>query len=311
MSKNSVEKNFGANPYKKGDPRRAAFQVGGPSAVARGFNTGEEYNTWRKAGDRADFVNRVVLPTAGFVGGGAAMAALAGTGGAGAVAGGLPANMLPGGATLSTAAPSAAGTFAAGLPAGMLPGGATMEALASAPTAAGYAPYAASVSPMSVANGSGSLGARLGMAGGSMDNLLKLGKMGVDLGAGIWANKSAAASDRASLAAQQRSQAELLAWEKERDRLDRQAKADYDAEMKRQWDVQQQNAQRQEELDLLRYGDSEARRAPYREAGYNAMARLAGINGLPIPNRPAPAQAPAFISRNTTPAMGGLPTYRG
>lgn len=167
--------------------------------------------------------------------------------------------------------------------------------------------------PMSVASGVGSEGARRGIMesirrGGTMDNLLKIGKAGTDLGFGIWANKAAGDAERASLEMQRKNHEELLAWEREKDQRDRADQAKYDAELQRRWELEQQNQQRKEDLELLTLDDKYARRAPYREASYNAMARLSGINGLPIPARPAPPKVPGFIARNT---MSTLSQYRG
>lgn len=180
-------------------------------------------------------------------------------------------------------------------------GGATGAAAAVLPStsmAAAMAPYA--VNPYSVAGGTGSSGAMLGNLNKvaptgnrmSMTNLLKLGEMGVNVGSQIWAQRSQSKSDAAALAAQIKQAEAMLALEREAAAREAAELDRFNKEEQRRYDATQEQERQDRELERAMWEDTEARRAPYREAGYNAMSHLSGINGMPIPARPVPRTMP-------------------
>lgn len=227
------------------------------------------------------------------------IAAAGGLGGGGAAA--AEAASVPG-VVAGSAAPLGVGTVEATLPVT----GSMMSSLA--PYAANTASMMTPAQAMSIAAGTGSAGAQEGIrraagGGNTMNNLLKIGELGVGAGSGLWASHVQSEADKRALAAQERNQASLLAWEKEVDTRNRADYAQTEAENKRRWEQEQQNVAYDRDVERLMWEDKEARRAPYRTAGYNALAHLNNINGLPIPAAPAPRSLPAYMS--------SLTNYRG
>lgn len=224
------------------------------------------YMKKRDAEGRADFWKKTVLPIAAFATGGAALAAVGG----GAAAGG---------------AATAAGSAASSAPATMVT------------SAGGWMPTAAGAS-MSAAP----------QAVSASMPWLRLSEIGVGAGMNLWggrqANKAAeraAQIEAVALAKQEALTREQIALEREawmasqeQQRLDRLA-------------ADEERAYSRDERDYKRRLDEEreARRAPYRQMGQQALMSLASISGLRLD--PSMFAAPVVRSGSASPARSGAP----
>lgn len=195
-----------------------------------------------------------------------------------AAAAGIAAPALAGALGGAGAAPLASGNFTALTPlssaAGAAGSGAAAGTLASTSLPAAWAaglPTAASVAPIAATT----TGAGAGIM--SSPNLWAtlIGK-GIDTATGLYgANKQMSANDRA---AELQAQAMAAALKQQQD---------VEAERKREWDVQQQQSQ-------AAWTAEQNRRAPYRQAGQNALVSLSQFAGLQAPSSlvAAPSDAP-------------------